>query len=84
MAPLAVVRHFLFAFDQLTFTAEMFITDIAVIKILIGAALIAVNTAVCTTIIARNQTVRAVQDTIITPDFPIAAIALTFSFRDTV
>ena len=86
MAFLAVVRHFLFAFDHPAFTAEVSTTVNAVINrrniISVGVA-VATNTAVpCIAVCALKQSIVLVLDTCNTPDFPCTAIAQTFSFGD--
>ena len=88
MAFLAVVRHFLFAFDHPAFTAEVSTTVNAVINrrnsISVGVA-VATNTATavpCIAVCARNQSIVLVLDTVIAPDFPLTAIAQTFTIGD--
>ena len=84
MASHAVVRHFLFAFDQPTSTAEILVAFTAVTNRMniISVAVITIRAVICTAIFARSR--KIVLGTIITPDFFLAAIVATFLFGDTV
>ena len=82
MTFLAVVRQSLFAFDHPALTAEVPATANAVTNQKnIGVALITIIAVLSIAVCARNQSI-LVSDTVIAPDFPLTAIAQTFTIGD--